>query len=57
MKTASVLDIAFTAALGAAFITPAAAQTYPVRPIRLIAPISAGGGAVVAARLLAKSLS
>ena len=34
-----------------------AAQTYPVRPIRLIAPISAGGGADVAARLLAKSFS
>lgn len=57
MKTASVLDIVLTAALGAAFITPAAAQTYPVRPIRLIAPISAGGGADVAARLLAKSFS
>ena len=35
---------------------PADAQGYPARPIRLIAPISAGGGADVAARLLAKSL-
>lgn len=35
----------------------AAAQTYPVRPVRLIAPISAGGGADVAARLLVKSFS
>lgn len=33
------------------------AQTYPSRPIRLIAPISAGGGADVAARLLAKSFA
>src|SRR5688572_10660352 len=33
------------------------AQTYPARPIRLIAPISAGGGADVAARVLAKALS
>lgn len=33
------------------------AQTYPARPIRMIAPISAGGGADVAARLLAKSLT
>ncbi|MGE0559276.1 MAG: tripartite tricarboxylate transporter substrate binding protein [Burkholderiales bacterium] len=34
-----------------------AAQVYPVKPIRMIAPISAGGGADVAARLLAKTLS
>lgn len=33
------------------------AQAYPARPIRMIAPISAGGGADVAARLLAKSLT
>lgn len=35
----------------------AAAQTYPAKPIRLIAPISAGGGADVAARLLGKSFT
>lgn len=35
----------------------AAGQTYPVRPIRLIAPISPGGGADVAARLLGKSFT
>lgn len=35
----------------------AATPSYPVRPIRMIAPISAGGGADVAARLLAKSLT
>jgi tripartite-type tricarboxylate transporter receptor subunit TctC len=35
----------------------AATSSYPVRPIRMIAPISAGGGADVAARLLAKSLT
>lgn len=35
----------------------AATAAYPVRPIRMIAPISAGGGADVAARLLAKSLT
>lgn len=34
----------------------AAAQSWPTRPIRMIAPISAGGGADVAARLLAKSM-
>ncbi len=36
--------------------TEAAAQSWPARPIRMIAPISAGGGADVAARLLAKSM-
>ena len=35
----------------------ASAQSYPARPIRMIAPISAGGGADVAARLLARSMS
>lgn len=35
---------------------PAMAQNWPSRPIRMIAPISAGGGADVAARLLAKSM-
>jgi tripartite-type tricarboxylate transporter receptor subunit TctC len=35
----------------------AATSSYPVRPIRMLAPISAGGGADVAARLLAKSLT
>lgn len=35
----------------------AATPPYPARPIRMIAPISAGGGADVAARLLAKSLT
>ena len=34
----------------------AAAQDWPLRPIRMIAPISAGGGADVAARLLARSM-
>jgi len=35
----------------------AAAQAYPAKPIRMVAPISAGGGADVAARLLAKTLT
>lgn len=44
---------------GASLDSPvlAAAAIYPVRPVRLIAPISPGGGADVAARLLAKSMS
>lgn len=36
---------------------PSMAQNWPARPIRMIAPISAGGGADVAARLLAKSMA
>lgn len=35
----------------------AAAQAWPARPVRMIAPISAGGGADVAARILGKSLT
>ncbi|MBX3650837.1 MAG: tripartite tricarboxylate transporter substrate binding protein [Burkholderiales bacterium] len=49
------LAIAAIATLGLA-ATPAAAQPWPERPVRIIAPISAGGGADVAARLLAKSM-
>lgn len=36
---------------------PSMAQNWPARPIRMIAPISAGGGADVAARLLSKSMA
>ena len=39
------------------FCAAAHAQTYPSRPLRMIAPISAGGGADIAARVLAKSMS
>jgi tripartite-type tricarboxylate transporter receptor subunit TctC len=36
---------------------PAAAQTYPTRPITLVVPISAGAGMDVMARIFAKSMS
>lgn len=49
------------AVLSATVLAMAAAQShaqkYPEKPIRMIAPISAGGGADTAARLLARTLS
>jgi len=49
--------VALTAALGAAFALPAAAQTaWPAKPIRLITPNSAGSGADIVTRRLAERL-
>ena len=38
-------------------VVPAHAQDYPARPVRVIAPFSAGGGADLAARRLAERLN
>lgn len=54
MRIASVLAAA--AALACAFIAPAAAQSYPVKPVRLIIPFPAGGGADIFARLIGRKL-
>lgn len=48
--------ILITALAASAAALPVSAQDWPSRPIRMIAPISAGGGADVAARLLARSM-
>lgn len=57
MKTASAIRIALAAALGIAAITPAAAQNYPARAVRIIAPFPAGGSSDLVARILAQKLT
>lgn len=49
--------LAAAMALAAALVSPASAQTYPDRPIRIIAPFPAGGLVDVLARALADEMS
>ncbi len=44
-------------ALAAVFACPAIAQTYPIKPIRLIVPFPAGGSADIMARAVSQKMS
>ena len=51
-------SIAFAVCVALTFFsTQAVAQNYPAKPIRVIVPISAGGGTDVAARIVAMKLT
>jgi tripartite-type tricarboxylate transporter receptor subunit TctC len=43
--------------IGAAMVTPALAQNYPVRPVRVIVPVATGGGTDFLARAVCRELS
>lgn len=57
MKIASAIRIVLAAALGCTAATPAVAQNYPGKPVRIIAPFPAGGSSDLVARILAQKLT
>ncbi|MEO5699542.1 MAG: tripartite tricarboxylate transporter substrate binding protein [Casimicrobiaceae bacterium] len=56
-KTLAGLMVAAAAALAITTMSPAAAQTWPTKPIRLISPFSAGSTVDIQARLMAPALA
>lgn len=53
----SILGMLFALSLLAAAVTPAAAQSYPTKPVRLIIPYASGGSSDYVGRLVAIKLS
>ena len=55
--TAKILLIAVSCAAAAGSVNAVAAQEYPVRPVRVVLPVSPGGGVDAVGRLIAQALS
>ena len=51
------MKLTFVLVLGCALAAPAAAQTWPARPVRMIVPFAPGGGVDTVTRFLAQKLT